>query len=108
MCRTMTSGRVALGKGHTTTIPPPPPSPPPPSILREIFNDIAAIVEATLAKEVNGTLATIDAVFDVDQRARQHDAQINAVSREFHGRSLLQYILWRCVLSLIVILMNYL
>ena len=35
------------------------------------FTGIAAIVEATLAKGLEGDLATIDAVFAVDQSARQ-------------------------------------
>jgi 1-deoxy-D-xylulose-5-phosphate reductoisomerase len=39
------------------------------------FTGIAAIVEATLATELDGDLATIDAVFSIDQCARQcaHD-----------------------------------
>ena len=39
------------------------------------FTGIASIVEATLATGLEGDLATIDAVFAVDQRARQqaHD-----------------------------------
>ena len=35
------------------------------------FTGIASIVEATLATDLKGDLATIDAVFAVDQRARQ-------------------------------------
>ena len=39
------------------------------------FTEITSIVEATLATELEGDLATIDAVFAIDQRARQkaHD-----------------------------------
>ena len=35
------------------------------------FDGIASIVEATLAKELDGDSTTIEAIFSIDQRARQ-------------------------------------